>query len=263
MARFLVTGATSGLGLEMARRLVADGQSVWLHARSEASGAAALEQTGAERAFSADLAELDEVRACVDQVATAGGVDVLVNNAGAFFKELGHTQSGLERHFAVNHLGPFVLATSLLPAVRERVVIVASDAHKQARPDWEDLQWRTRSWSSMRAYADSKLFNILFAQQLALRSELSVNSLHPGFVNTGIGDRGASGLVQKLGRLLKALGKSPQSAVTCQLWAATSTQAGAMTGQYFVKSEVVKPTAMAQDSGLAERLWRLSESLSS
>ena len=255
----LITGATSGLGLEMARRLVVDGGEVWVHGRTPQSAQRARAETGAARAFSADLADLNAIRSMAEAIIEAGGVDVLTNNAGAFFKDEGHTDSGLERHLAINHLAPFVLTRALLPHIRGRIVVVASGAHTQAKPDWDDLQWTSRSYSSMRAYADSKLFNILFTRSLAKRTELSVNCLHPGFVDTGIGSRGESRLVQQFGRLVKMFGKSAARAVDCQLWAATSSEAGAMTGQYFVKSKVKATSAMAEDEALGARLWTLSE----
>lgn len=255
----LITGATNGLGLEMARRLVQDGHEVWVHGRSEESADRARRETGAARAFSADLADIGAIRALAESVIEAGGVDVLTSNAGAFFKDLGHTPTGLERHVAINHLAPFVLTNALLAHIRERIVVVASDAHKQARPDWDDLAWNSRRYSAMRAYADSKLFNILFTRSLAAKTELSVNCLHPGFVDTGIGSRGESKLVQQFGRLIKMFGKSPARAVDCQIWAATSAEAGAMTGEYVVKSKVKASTRMAEDDALGARLWTLSE----
>jgi len=261
MATILVTGATNGLGLEMAGRLIEQKHEVFLHARTRARGEAVQHELGAPRLFIADLEDLDAVRRCAEEVCASGGVDVLVNNAGAFFKDLGHTPTGLERHFAVNHLGPFALTKILLPQVRERIVVVSSGAHQMANPDWDDLQWKKRSYSSIRAYAESKLFNILFTRELARRTQLSVNCLHPGFVNTGIGDRDASPLGRGLGKLMKVFGRSPEKAVACHLWAATSTEAGRLTGQYFVKSKVARTSALAKNDDLAQRLWGLSEEL--
>ena len=255
----LVTGATGGLGLEMARQLVQQGHEVWVHGRSEQSAARARATTGAERAFYADLGRPEQVMAMAEAVIDAGGVDVLTNNAGAFFKDLDHVASGLERHVAINHVGPFLLTNRLLPHIRDRVVMVASDAHKQARPDLDDGEWSTRSWSSMRAYADSKLFNILYARALARRADISVNALHPGFVDTGIGDRGSGGFARFMGRIIKAFGKSPEKAVACQMWAATSDEAKAHTGVYFVKSAKKAPAPLALDDALAERLWTQTE----
>jgi len=270
----LVTGATSGIGKETALRLAMLGATVVIVARDAARGAAA----GAEisgrvslarvEVMTADLSSLAQVRRLAgDVMGRHGRLDVLVNNAGVISPRRRLTDDGLETTFATNHLGPFLL-TSLLRELLERsaparVVTVSSAAHKQIRAiAWDDLTRGAQSGQGQ-AYPVSKLLNILFTAELARRltgTGVTANSLHPGFVRTGLG-RDVPGALGAVLPLILRLRPGPAVGARTPVYLASSPEVAGVTGGYFVNCRPVEPSALAKDTQTAERLWALSEDL--
>lgn len=187
--RFVVTGASGGLGLETARVLAERGAEVVLAVRNLEKGrAAAARLSGAVDVRRLDVADLSSVR---EFAADLGPVDVLVNNAGVLAVPYALTPDGFETHLATNHLGHFALANLLLPQLRDRVVVVTSDAHRAAELDLADLNWERRDYRPFAAYASSKLANLLFMAELQRRltatgSTLRATAAHPGSTATAI-----------------------------------------------------------------------------
>jgi NAD(P)-dependent dehydrogenase (short-subunit alcohol dehydrogenase family) len=187
--RFVVTGASGGLGLETARVLADRGARVVLAVRDPRRGrAAAATISGAVEVRRLDLADQASVREFADGL---GSVDVLVNNAGVLAVPYALTVDGFETHLATNHLGHFALANLLLPQLGDRVVVVTSHTHRAADLDLDDLGWERRAYRPFAAYADSKLANLLFVAELQRRltaagSTLRVTAAHPGSTATGI-----------------------------------------------------------------------------
>jgi NAD(P)-dependent dehydrogenase (short-subunit alcohol dehydrogenase family) len=187
--RFVVTGASAGLGLETARVLADRGARVVLAVRDPRRGrAAAATISGAVEVRRLDLADQASVREFADGL---GSVDVLVNNAGVLAVPYALTVDGFETHLATNHLGHFALANLLLPQLGDRVVVVTSHTHRAADLDLDDLGWERRAYRPFAAYADSKLANLLFVAELQRRltaagSTLRVTAAHPGSTATGI-----------------------------------------------------------------------------
>ncbi|WP_275742312.1 oxidoreductase [Nocardioides sp. YIM 152315] len=187
--RFVVTGASGGLGLETARVLAGRGAEVVLAVRNREKGErVAATLPGAVEVRSLDVADLSSVRAFAADV---GPVDVLVNNAGVLAVPHALTVDGFETHLATNHLGHFALTNLLLPRLRDRVVVIGSDAHHSARLDLDDLNWERRTYRPYAAYAASKLANLLFLAELQRRltaagSTLRATGAHPGSTATAI-----------------------------------------------------------------------------
>jgi retinol dehydrogenase 14 len=171
----LVTGGTGGIGRATATGLAAMGARVAITgrdtARAEAAAREIREATGGQvQVLVADLSSQSEVRRLASEaLERLPQIDVLVNNVGGYWKTRHVTADGLERTFAVNHLGPFLLTALLLDRMKEnasaRIVTVASHAHTQGRIDFDDLQGE-RSYSGARTYNQSKLANILFTRDL-------------------------------------------------------------------------------------------------
>lgn len=266
----VVTGATSGIGLETARQLAAMGARLVLVGRDPARGAAALDQI---RRFApgvavdihyADLARLDQVRELGQKLAALPRIDVLINNAGAFFWRRQFTAYGLERTFALNHMSYFVLTALLreriIASAPARIVNVASDAHRGATLDFDDLMGERR-YHGYAAYQRSKLANILFTRELARRLEgtgVTANCLHPGFVASRIGDnnRGLIGFGFGVAKRLMAL--NPQEGAATSVYLASSPDVEGKTGGYYEKCALATPARPARDDAAARRLWQES-----
>jgi len=164
----LITGATSGIGRATAVALAAAGARLVVAVRDTAKGAALAEELGGNHVVRAlDLSNLASVRRFAQS--TTEPIDTLVNNAGVASSTLQRTSDGFELQFGTNHLGHFLLTTLLLPQITTRVVTVASQAERASRLNLEDLNWHHREFRGGRAYADSKLANLLFTAELDRR----------------------------------------------------------------------------------------------
>lgn len=270
----LVTGATGGIGLATAVALAGLGARVGVVGRDEKRTAAAVQAvlavpgSGGADGFLADFSDQREVRALAAEVLAAyPRLDVLVNNAGGYWSDRHVSADGLEWTFAVNHLAPFLLTSLLEERLREsapaRIVTVASDAHRAGRIEFDDLQ-AERGYAGMRAYAQSKLANILFTRELARRlsgSGVAAYSVHPGTVRTGFAREDAGRLFSLVLRAGALLMKSPEQGAQTSVYAASSPELVGRTGEYLAKSRVAKPSARAQDDVAAARLWSVSEDL--
>ena len=204
----LVTGATSGIGLEAARKLAQMGARVVLGARNPArASAVALEITrrgGAAEVLPVDLASFESTREAAARFsASHERLDVLVNNAGTAVARREVTADGHERTWQTNFLGQFLLTRLLIPALRRapkpRVVNVGSDAHRTGKLEWDNLELE-KGYGGYRAYANTKLALALFTRELARREPgIAVNVLHPGAIGALV-DRGAPALRRERGR---------------------------------------------------------------
>src|ERR1044072_1503309 len=195
----MVTGANSGIGLVTARALADRGATVVMVCRDRKRGEAALTEIKARSAGGAvelmlcDLASQKSIREFAEEFKrTHDRLDVLVNNAGVYLRNRKVLEGNLETTFAVNHLAYFLLTNLLLDVITRsapaRIVNVASGAHTYGRIDFDNLQGE-KNYSGVRAYANSKLANILFTHELSRHSSstrVTANCLHPGAVATSI-----------------------------------------------------------------------------
>lgn len=266
----LVTGVTSGLGLESARVLALRGARIFGLARDRDKAAEALRPFGAGHLpFACELSEPASVRACADAVAAADStVDVLLLNAGIMALPQRTLKHGHELQFLTNHVGHFILTTRLLPRLADggRVVVLSSAAHKYTPPGgiaFADLTLADgyRDWT---AYGQSKLANLLFARGLAKRLEgtgKTANAVHPGVIPTNL-SRHMSPVARALQPIAVALAMKtvPQGAAT-QCWAAAHPAAGAINGAYLADCNVAESSAHGRDLAMAERLWTVTEEI--
>ena len=269
----VITGATSGIGQAAAEKLAAAGARIVLVARDRTRGDAALTRLrsigpgATHRAYYADLSLVAEMKRVGREIATAEPrIDVLINNAGGMFNRREVTKDGLEMTFATNHLSYFVLTRMLTERLAAsapaRVVNTASHAHRGAKLDFSDLQMG-KSYSGFRAYGRSKLCNIFFTRELARRladSGVTANSLHPGFVDTRIGDQNG-GFGARVFGVLKKFALSPEKGAETIVYLASSSVPAVVSGAYFCKCQVYEPSKEAQDDDAGRRLWQESERL--
>jgi retinol dehydrogenase 14 len=269
----LVTGATNGIGEVAALELARMGASVCIVARNRAKGEAVLEEiekaTGNANLelFVADLSSMNDVRRVAEEFkAKHPRLDVLINNAGGWFDKPQTTADGLEYTFAFNHLAYFLLTNLLLDALKQsapsRIVNVSSEAQSNGKINFDDLQ-SERKYSSFSAYSQSKLANVMFTYALARRLEgsgVSVNALHPGFVNTGFGDN-SSGFVRLVFPLIKRFAITPEQGADTMIYLASSPDVEGVTGRYFDKRKPKASSAISNDRDAQEKLWDASAKL--
>jgi NAD(P)-dependent dehydrogenase (short-subunit alcohol dehydrogenase family) len=263
----LVTGATDGLGKQVAYDLAAAGATVLLHGRDPARGEATMgeirETTGNDRLsfYLADFASLAQVRRLAEEIlANHDRLDVLINNAGIGTGRLDEarrevSQDGYELRFAVNYLAPFLLTHLLLPLLERsdpaRIVNVASAG--QAPIDFDDVMLE-RSYDPWRAYGQSKLALIMFTFDLAERlpsDSVMVNCLHPAtFMDTKM-------VRESVGQAWSSVAEG--AAATLRL--VTSPELDGVTGRYFDQQRESRAHDQAYDRGARSRLWQISEEL--
>ncbi len=271
-----VTGANTGIGRATALALAHMGARVLACGRSEEKLSAAVEAmrrvTGNDdvEPLVADLASMAEVRGLAESIASRSErLDVLINNAGVAIDRDVRTTDGLELTFAVNHMAPFVLTGELLPRLEAsapaRVITVSSGMHAAVRGlDLDDLPRPARfDWKD--AYGRSKMANVLFTRALARRLEgtgVTATSLHPGVIATEFGGDGdLTGFTGWLFGVVKYFLPGPDAGARTSVYLASSPEVEGHSGGYYEKCKEKKPSKLAQDDDLAERLWRLSEEL--
>jgi WW domain-containing oxidoreductase len=268
----LVTGVTSGVGLETMRVLALRGAHVIGTGRTLSRARSACRSVqGRTTPLALELTDYPSVLACAEAVRALGvPLDALLCNAGVMALPKLEQVGGIERQFATNHLGHFLLVNRLLPAVQAapqgRVVVVSSMALDWAAPrgiEWDDLSG-SRGYEPERAYGQSKLANALFALELARRLEGSAataNALHPGYVDTKLfrhypwSLRGARNLLRNSGKITVEQG----AATSCHV--ATAPALAGVSGRFFKDCAPVIPDARALDRAAAARLWEVSEAL--
>jgi NAD(P)-dependent dehydrogenase (short-subunit alcohol dehydrogenase family) len=270
----LVTGATHGIGLATARALAALGARVLIHGRDPTLGKRAVADIGRSTRnwdvsfVRADFSSLAEVRNLAAEIdSTVPKLDVLVNNAGLMSASRAWTADGYEITFAVNHLAPFLLTNLLLDKLKRsapaRIVIVASEAHRRVKLDFDDLM-NVRTPSAMRAYGRSKLANLLFARELADRlrgTGVTVNALHPGVVNTHLFNNSSALVRVAAATLGKWFLISPQEGAKTSVYLASSPEVAGKTGGYYRRCKPASPSRAAQNDADAHRLWEISARL--
>lgn len=272
-APILITGATAGIGYEAARQLGTLGYAVLVHGRSAASAAAAthaLQQAAPKGQFApvaGDLSSQAGVQSLVAAVRQrTDRLSVLLHNAGLMVNERQATADGRELTLAVNHLAPFALTLELMPLLRAepeaRVVTVSSQAHRLAQLDLDDLDLE-KNFSGLRAYANSKLMNLLFTYELARRlhhSGITANALHPGFVRSRF-DRHLTGWYRALWALGQPFAISPSAGAQTSVYLASGAPLRGQTGKYYVHKRSQRSSATSYNAGLARALWERSEQL--
>jgi WW domain-containing oxidoreductase len=255
------------------RVLALRGAKVFGAARSlEAARTACAQVSGNARPIACELTDLTSIAKCSDEVSSsAGAVDMLICNAGIMMLPKLEQVRGIEKQFATNHVGHFLLVNRLLARVKAapqgRIVILSSAAHTQAPKagiEFDNLSGE-KGYKPVVAYGQSKLANILFAVGLTRRlkgTATTANALHPGVIDTNLSRH----LPPALSAMLRIFSFTPMfksilqgAATTC--YVATAPALASVSGSYFSNCNPTVPAAQARDSALAERLWAVSEEL--
>jgi retinol dehydrogenase 12 len=268
---YVITGATSGLGLATSKALAKENGRLILLGRDRRKGEEALQSIRNETPdaildfFEVDLSSQSAIR----QAGTAISekypvVDVLVNNAGTWFAKHTLSPDGIETVFAVNHLA-YVLMTHLLyPAIRRsddgRILNVGSDSHFRGKIHFEDLNL-TKNYNGLRSYEQSKLANLLFTYELDRRKNadnVTVNCVQPGLVKTDIGVKHTPWLFSLVWKLRRSGGVPPEQGAQTQVHLATSEEVKGISGKYWDNCRPKPSSKRSYNAADAAKLWDIS-----
>lgn len=264
----VVTGASAGIGVDTARYFARFGAKVTIVGRDPARTEAVAREVGAAGFELADFASLAAVRALAARLSERHDrIDVLVNNAGLWLSRRETTADGFEKTFAVNHLAPFLLTTLLLDRLKAadaaRIVHVSSRLHESApAPDLSELRDPPR-FAGLKAYAATKLCNVLFSRELAERlrgTAVTSNAVHPGDVRTDV-TRDNKVLAFLHSTVATPLLLTTDEGARTSVHVATSPALARVTGRYFVNCREAPASPLAEDAALRARLWEASEAL--
>ncbi|HEY4431826.1 MAG TPA: SDR family oxidoreductase [Paenibacillus sp.] len=268
----LITGANSGMGLATTVELARKGAKVIMVCRNRQRGEEAL-ASAKQKSHSedielmlCDLASLESIRSFVEDFTQKYPIlDVLINNAGVVTIKRQLTKDGFEMDLGVNHLGHFLLTNLLLEPLKAaeqgRIVVVASGAYKIGSLHYEDPTL-SRRFNPAKAYARSKLANILFTKELAVQlhdTKVTVNCVHPGAVGTNIGVNRETGFGKSILKLLSYFFLTPEQGADTAIYLATEPDLQEVTGQYYYRRKIKQLSPRAQNKQEAERLWQWSQ----
>lgn len=270
----VISGATNGIGKAAIQDLSQDHTHIIFTYRNETlkkilcSEIKTLNPSIRLEAIFCDFSELGSIRTACDTIKTlTNKIDILINNAGVVNTSYHETNQGIENTFAVNHLGYFLftnLLLDLIPSHSGKIINVASAAHSFVKDmQWNDLNYKQEFKMGVKAYAQSKLANILFTKYLSrklLTKGIAVNCVHPGGVNTSLGDQNKSLIGKVLKMMLKPFFRSPLKGAEGILFLARL-QDNSISGEYFFDSKVKKTSDASRNESSQERLWLLSEDM--
>lgn len=271
MKTIFITGATSGIGRATATYLAKEGHNIHLLIRDRDKGERFIMQLKKENTnisvsiIECDLADLESVKCCAAQILMQfGQIDVLINNAGGIFPDYHMTRDGFEQTFAVNHLGHFLLTSILRPLLAEsnaKVINLSSEAHKAAKPDFDNINM-SGQYQSFTAYANAKLYNVYFTKSLVEKCGshgIRSFAVHPGVVRTNFG-KAYSGIIKWIIKLIQPLMITPEKGAKDVINLALG-RLDPENGSYIKKGKVRLPSSLALNKENRDQLWKLSESM--
>ncbi|KAG4433162.1 hypothetical protein IFR05_011346 [Cadophora sp. M221] len=284
----LITGCSSGLGIEAARALKTTGAKLFLTARNLEKGRKALGgilESDSVELLLLDLGSLESVRNCVKELQQKTTIlNILINNAGVRGTPEEETKDGFETHFGTNHVAHFLifqllkpmLLSSSTPTFHSRVIALSSSAHREARLDFDDLNMKKRGYNPNIAYARSKLANIYMANEIERRygpNGLHAWSVDPGGISTGLQRPNFKDvfvtLKTGLRKVLRFMQNAEQGSSTT-VWAAVSKDLEGKGGKYLERCSVSEPVKTgfgiidpghalyAYDKAGAKRCWEIT-----
>jgi len=269
----LITGGNSGIGKHTAIELAKEGMEIIILSRTTSRGEEAkkniikksnnpniyIYQTDFSR-FSSIIETNNKIKKKFKKI------DILINNAGAFYSKYNETIDGIERQWQINHLAGFMLTYLLFPLIKKsnqgRIINVSSKGHYEGRLWFENLNRKQKYKNGLGAYCQSKLANVMFTKELAEKTKnthITANSLHPGVVNTAIGNKNNKGLVSFFWFLWRPFMMSQKKGAQTTIYLASSKEISNISGKYFEKCKIKKPSRFVEDPVLRKKLWEISE----
>jgi retinol dehydrogenase-12 len=270
----VITGATSGIGLGIAKGMAAHGFDLVLIGRDPKKGEAVsndLKEYPGNPSISyynIDLCSQKQIRQQGEAISrNHPTIDVLINNAGIWTSRCELTDDNIEKQFAVNHLAYFLLTHLLYPNIAAspdgRIINIGSDSHRYGKINFEDLNLQ-KSYHGLKAYGQSKLANLLFTYHLhriKKDDHVSVYCVQPGLVKTDIGVKHTNPFHSLMWKLRRLGGMTPDEAAKTAIFLATDADVGTKSGLYWDKCKPKPSSARSKSAEDAERLWKISEQL--
>lgn len=270
----VITGATSGIGLETAKALAGMGASITLIARNDEKVKSIIQsiQEDTENTdidfVKADLASQKQIRQAATEILQRHPViNVLINNAATWQSHFALTEDHIERMFAVNHLSYFLLTHCLMEGLKKaseaRIINVASGSHFNGKIHWDNLNLEG-NYHGLRAYGQSKLANVLFTYEFAGKNpglNITINAVHPGLVKTDIGTKHTTLFHTLAWRLRRMSGVTPKEGAATSIYLASSPKISDITGEYWSKCQIAPSSEASHNREDAERLWNVCEKL--
>jgi NAD(P)-dependent dehydrogenase (short-subunit alcohol dehydrogenase family) len=274
--RCVITGATSGVGYEAAKRFAAGGAEIVMIVRNPEKAAKVrdeLVQSFGVRVdvILADFSKLPEVRAAAAEVLDRfPKIDILINNAGVHRTKLTFTDAGFETVFGVNHLASFLFTCLLLDRVVEsapaRIIQVNSEGHRFSTVHLDDLSWEHHRYTGLKSYGAARTAQLLTVWELAERlagTGVTINAMHPGAVRSNLGMDRQNDLVYRVYKryFLSLFLKPPEISGEALYTLGAAPEMAEVTGKFFNLTIEEKPAAHALDRELGKRVWTVSETL--
>lgn len=270
----VITGATSGIGYAIAKRLAAKNLELILIARDKEKGNSIVEQLQRETGnnaitfYSADLGSQHQIREAASRIKSKHAViDILINNAGVVTSKYELTEDHIEKQFAVNHLAYFLLTHLLYPNIalseNGRIINIGSGSHWMGKIHFDNIHL-TDEYNPLKAYGQSKLANLLFTYELhrvKRDPQVSVYCVSPGLVKTDIGVKHANPFHALIWKLRRFSGQSPEQASETPVYLASDTQVAYSSGLYWKNCKPTSSSPSSENAADALRLWKLSESM--
>ena len=273
----VVTGGNAGIGFETALALANLGAKVIIICRNQDKADAAVKSIRAKSQNNdvdyilADLSSQKSIRdACKYVLKGFDCLDVLVNNAGTWLSKLEYTEDKVEKQFAVNHLAYFLMTSELFPALKKsedaRIICVGSDSHFHGKMHFDDISL-SKKYHGLRAYAQSKLANVLFTYELDRQlhargiTNITINCVQPGLVKTDIGLKHTISLHGIAWRIRRMGGVSPAKGAETSIFLASSDQVKGESGKYWDKCEKKPSSKRSYIEKDAQRLWEMSKEM--
>ncbi|MDX5477338.1 SDR family NAD(P)-dependent oxidoreductase [Fontibacter flavus] len=269
--KIAITGPTSGIGEITFKKLASSAEQLFLLARNKEKATqliSELPKAHQEKVIFVplDLADLDSVIKASELIKSQSDfLDILINNAGGIFNKKHITKDGFELSLSANHLGHFLLTHHLMDLLLKskspKVINLSSEAHRAAKVNFEDLNYEKSNYASFNAYANVKLFNILFTKSLKEKygeKGLQSFALHPGVVKTNFGQE-SGGIFKLFWKLATPFMITPEEGAKTTLYLAQTTLPNSFNGYYFKNSKPLTPSSTARSKEMRDQLWSLSE----
>lgn len=266
---FIITGANTGIGKAVALELAKQNQNVVIVSRDKQKGLSALDEIkniSGSCGIELIQGDLSSINSCKDLAAVLlekyPGMNVLINNAGVWKTKCEVNSDGLESTFMVNHMAPFILSNLLFPQLKKNapagIVNVNAGLYIKGKLDIEKTPYG-KDFTKFGTYANTKLCNVFATCEMARRIEgsgVTINAVHPGVINTGLGDfSGPLGLVL---RMAKHFWQTPAKGAEAPVWLATDPSLHNTSGKFFLLKNEMELSDAAKDISLSNRLWEFS-----